>query len=954
LAALWAARIDTLRAVADGVSTDEKHSSLLSPSPHSPRTPQGPFELTPSPRFPMSPLLTPLSRAPMSPLWGRTMSGPFVDRDRALSWTFTGCGSGDFCSPFDNQEHGLPLAVFMVAETPLKVVLENIARCLCLLGNDIHISEVTSAGMAVLSQVVRGAGAAQALSVCPGLPEALFAAVDGKALGARQILEQLARIDGTARLGYWVRLCRAVFSRAEFVTESPLTHTDTPRELHWLARCHTRAVAVAVARIAAEAAYFSGGRHSPHPHATNSRVSKRVSASVWNNIDAAIGDTKEDLRVLRECVPDLLSLASSACMGVSSSADAASEGCKLLQFLIESFAGVVDGDDTEKGVLNRHMPGISAALRLAMSESCPAHVVESALSATAGVLAPRQDVARALDPPFDLSLFGVFIGQGRPFELHVRYRYERFSDTVGMNAILSGLSQIAHVVAASQSLAVNDPLRSALFPHLSVLRRLFIAVVADFASVLSDGTDELLKGALAVYSLKSSLMTHIAPIAFGAASLCGCWNSRRELEECESEEMKIPWHNAQSPGAMLVDSGDILQQDLVAMSVCVWLIGQQHSLRSKSASSPLPWLGLASEGGRPVPVARAFSRLLLNPDLPMAARVEALCALNDVDGSAAVSVCESIALAMVTSQASTGDDDKTADPAAVMSLLATQAFEICIEQILTNTSGVPVGNAFHAASALIGLAGALDDQILCAHQVLDAFIFVMNLPPAMRLRQMGRKSVQARVSHAIAKCMRLVDQWTCSSVLAKVGKVILRMQKLGLSERLSLLTAVGACVGGEHPVTAGQQVAKFLSIGDGVVDAMLVCSEGPAFMLSCMLADGSVCRGTEPADVARLLSAVLRRIGLGRGEPRHAAARLLVTFYERSAAGPVRELVLSALLPILARDAGKGEFDVVASATLARLSELDFEAFRFHLCRQNTEVRKLLESRLASQSICTN
>jgi hypothetical protein len=449
--------------------------------------------------------------------------------------------------------------------------------------------------------------------------------------------------------------------------------------------------------------------------------------------------------------------------------------------------------------------------------------------------------------------------------------------------------------------------------------------------VLSEGIAVGLKGSLSVYSSKSSLICHIAPISFGAASLSG----RAEEGDIDGHD-RIQWHNVQAPGATLVESGDRTQQDLVVLAVCVWLISQQKTRPSGACSSSLPRHGLVSERGRLVYVAQALPAILTNNHLSLDARMEALHVLNEVDGSTAVNVCETTGQTMVAGMREPGALSTRGN-----NLLAQEMFDICMEQIMDNASSAQIGVAFHAASVVLPLLLA---PVVCATRVLAAFTFVMNLPPAIRLRQVGRRSVQARISLAVVECMRLVDVNTVSNVVTSMGAMISRMQKVGVSERLSVLTAVSACVGSAYPATAGKLIARYLAIGDGIVDAMLLCSVGPSFMLACMIDNGAVREHISASDVAVLLSAALRRMGLGRGPPRHAAARLLVSVCQRDGFGPTREVVLSALLPVLSRDAGTVDGSRSASDALAQLARADADAFRFQLSKQPSDVRCLVES----------
>jgi hypothetical protein len=853
LAALWAARIDAIRA--DGTDDDLISGGSVHSSPKSTGLSQ---RLPRSSRSPRAQARSSAeSRVPPSPLMPSTASRGFLDEfDAELSLHGTSAGGEDL----------LALSTFDVGDVSCEKTLRRVVSCIRVVGRNECAREVRSAGIAALTQLMRGGGPRAVLDANPSLPEALFTALEGSAAGADLVLEHCARTDGARRLEYWVRLCGAVFFGSDFEgSASPSTASPPQR---WTAGCRTRAVAVSVVRLAVEAATSS--------------------------LDSEFCSERADGRSLPFCAGDIFDLACAACLDVDSSVEAAEEGCKLLRRMV-----LAVGDAS---VCCERQDQICTALRHTMRASCRYSVVAQSMAAAASMLS---------GPCFDKALFATFVGEGKPSELHLVYRYDKFCEDVGAAAAIATLGQIASVVITSQARSTSgdgggagDALCSSLQPFLAVLQQLFVAVVADFASVLSEGVAVLaqaggsLTGPGVVPScLEATLMKHVGSIALGAAAM-----SRQGGDGEPAAD--VPWCNAGAPGALLLAGklgGGEWERERVVLSVCTWLVNQQAE--STAADDEVAVFCDQAASG--------LSALLCNDRLPAADRIETLLALRALDSNAALQVCRSVGDA----ESLAADED-----------MVRSAFAVCMGELTENPGDIDVGLAFRAVSSLLPRLAEGAERTQGAQSVLEVFLFMINLPPSIPLRQVARPAVQAQLVRAVVCGLRLIDDAdTLRDVVSKVAALVERMQKIDLSARLDALMAVAASVGSAFPSEVGAAVAGCLGLGDEVADSMLVCAGGPEFILSCLAEDGAVRHVIPVGIVGAVLGALLRRMTLGCGPPRQAAVCLLLQLHGRASTPVLRETLLSSLLPALAKDMDGGRAG--AAAALRRLADADSEAF---------------------------
>lgn len=880
LAALWAARVDTLRPDSledDRGSTTSSHSSLGSFS-FSNRMSLG----VPSPRLhsrssadsriPQSPLLPPLSRA----------FGDDFDLDKK--------GTVSSRSPSDF----LPCDVFDVGYIRMAELVKRLVECMCVNGRGDWWEEVRSASVASLTQLVRGVGPKVLLQRYPELPEALFTAIEGCAAGADHVVEVLARADGARRIRYWVDLCRSFFFGPD--REAP---DVSPRASPG---CRTRAIAVASTRAVLEAAMSS------------------VDDPGGSNRPSAIGSNGlSENSTLQDCAVDILDLACKACEAVDSGAEAAEEGIKLIQCLCASF-----GDES---FFVEHRSQICTALCKAMQESCPYNVVRCSVSASAAILC---------ETSFDGNLFCALLGDERPGALSTRFQYDRFSEDVGAEATIACLDRIASVVIACYECDVHgssvrnsrlSALRQRLSPHCGMLRELFVAVVADFASMLSGGVTALSASGSSLTGpgvprvcIEGTLRNHICTIIMGAVSLCCEANEDNARQSTQGNDTTPIWRNQEAPGALFVSGmlqGPDNMSELLVLSVCVWLMGQYIGAPQSTDVSIF-----CQHAGK------VFHHLLGNRRISVNSRIEALLALRDLDKNSALRVI--CAVGDMLSKTQRSDDDGQ---------LVKIAVSICIEELTENPSDIDVGLVFLGLSSLLPLLESDVDRRTGAETVLNVFLFVVNLPPSVSLRHFGRRSAQVSMSQSIVRALRIIDEPAkLRSVLSEMGKLMKRMHSIDLGGRLKALTAVSAALGTCFPSDAAPVIASFLCSGDEVVDSALVCEGGADFIIECLAEDGLIREYISVAVIGSLFRGVLRRMNLGHGLPRQAAARLLVDLHARAANSSVQETLLSSLLPSLARDqicgrAGAGE----ALRSLASSDKAAFENALSSLAKEDRE-----------------
>lgn len=873
LAALWAARIDALRAEeSDDSSISADSLSSYASSPRASRVPRA-------------------SRSPRPARSPRSHSRPSLDCPVPPSPLVPSSAFGNhFLDEFDpelaqetksSSDRYLPGYTFDLGEVSCLKALNKIVECVAVSGQGSCSREVRSAGVAALTQLVRGAGPRAALQMDSNLPEALFCAFQGGAAGADLVLQHLVLADGLYRLEYWVRLCREVYFGENDFAKGSLKGSSSSERVIWTGGCRTRAMAVATTRLAIEA--------------------------MTSSLDSEFsGRRTRDTRSLHFCAGDIIDLASTACLSVESSPEAAKEGCRLISCIVLALG------DSE--ICHVRKDQISTALQHSMRDVCPYSVVREAVSATASLLVSG--------PFFDAHLFHALIGSGRPEALHLMYKYDRFSEDVGAEAGLATFGEIASVVISAIHGAREEKSRlllGAVEPVANVLYRLFVALVGDFVSLLGDGVSALARegGSLTVAGvadlwLESSLMKYIGPIALAAAALGACLNA-----SVEESELNIAWCNPCAPGALLVCGkfgGGASQREEVVLSVCIWLINQQSEpdIDEEGRNS---FCDLAD---------KALSPLLCNGKLSVSSRIECLSALSALDTNTALSVCANLGKKNLESA-----DGK----------LIRTAFAYCTRELSSNPEHINLGTAFEAAADLLPLIPCADAVKEGGRNILDLFMFLIGLPAAVSLRQLARKAVQKSMVRAILSGIAAVDDPAAvESLFARLRSLIERLLKVDLNARLDALMAAAASLGVAYPEKAGALAASCLELGDAAVDSILVCSGGSEFIQACLSGDGRVRPYLTTPLVASVLAALTRRMSLGRGPPRQAAVGLLLDLHSKASNGEAQEALLSTLVAPLAVSLDSGRPG--ASEVLRQLAEADGETF-VHAAGSLEEVQRV-------------
>lgn len=847
-AALWASRIDALRADGndEAASTGSSRSSLLSSS--------NGHRLFRTSRSPRSSVRTSAElRVPASPLFSASNAYVFpddlsadLDGDRA-----TREGSDD-----------LSLSTFDVGEVSYHDVLQQILTCVSVEGMGIHLQEVRTAGTAALAQVVRGVGPERAMDLFQELPFALLNAFDGGAAGADLLLGLCVRSNVSHWFGFWINLFKSYFFGSSKESELAGTPLDFDRRC-MQATSRTRSFVVAMTCHAFEAVADSLGLDFDDLLLRNSAVANACLTAI--------------------------DLACASC--VSSMPTAAEEGCiLLLRIMRTTKSSAICADRRDQ---------ISSVLCHVLAEDCSYSVVQQAIRAAAYYLSHIC---------FQENLFLAVLGDGRPHELHLTYKYDKYAEHVGAEAVLATLAQISCLVSMSCTNAASVELRNSMAPHLPSLRKMFFAVVVDFASVLSDGVAVLarqggsLTGAgVSSSPLKQSLMRHLSSIALGAATL----SSTSEVELNDVDSASIAWCNSDAPGARLVDgklNGSFdCSMEGVLLSAWTWLVHQRLESHFSEAEDFRIFCDHASH---------AIPKLLLCERLPEDARIEVISSLRDLDVTAALKVYLKISESSVTGNESSN--------------LLQVTFTLCMNQLTEDVSGSTLELAFQAAANLLTNSTCATRITENSQTVLDVFMFLMTLPRALAPDEFGLEASQNAVESALLAALAALGDTATRQFLSDATLLLRKLLAGEVTPRLHGLAAImcGLCV--VYPGGAGVQAVSLFGECDAVVDALLTSSLGEKFALSC-LQPTSVSRHQLPvAAVATVYAALVRRMALGRGPPRQAAVSILATLHTTSQSPSTKESLLSSLLPALSKDMTSGR--VGTEAALKQLKDADESA----------------------------
>lgn len=848
-AALWASRIDALRAdgTDEAASTGSSRSSLLSSS-----TGHRLFRASRSPRS--SVRTSAELRVPASPLFSASNAYVFPD-------DLNEDGDGDGAVREGNED--MSLSTFDVGEVLCPDIVQQILTCISVEGMGIHLQEVRTAGTAALAQVVRGVGPERAIDLFEELPFALVNAFDGGAAGADVLLGLCVRSNVARWFEFWILLFKSYFfgSSDEFKLAGAPPDFDR-RCKH--ASSRTRSFVVAMTCHAFEA-LADLPRVDFHEFLLQNEA---VAGACFSAID----------------------LACASC--ISRMSTAAEEGCILLLRVLRAI--------NSRTLCANRRDQISSALCHVLTGDCSYGVVQQAIRAATYFLC---------HVCFHERLFFALLGDGKPHNLHMTYKYDKYAEHVGAEAVLATLAQLSCLVSTACTAAASTDLRDAMAPHFGSLRKMFFAVVVDFGSVLSDGVTvlarqggSLTEAGVSSAPLKQSMMRHLCFITLGAAAL----SPTSELESSCTRHAAIAWCNPDAPGARLVDdklneSGCCFLETLL-LSVWTWLAHQKLASHYMEAEDFRIFCDHASQ---------TVPKLLLRDDLPEEGRMEVMASLRDLDVTFAMKSYLRISESSTTTKTS--------------SRLVQVAFSLCMNQLTEDPYGGTIGLAFQAAG------NALEKQMgtaWCgenARTVLDVFMFLMALPNSLALDEFGLEATQISIQSALIAALAASDDVSTKRFMMDVSSLLRKLLGGDMTPRLCGLAAIMCGLSAAHPQIAVVNVIAVFGEHDSVVDSLLASRLGETFALSCLQPNGIARPFLSVAAVATVYGAVVRRMTLGRGPSRQAAASILSKLHASSQSLSVQEALLSSLLPGLSKHTTSGR-DGTETA-LRQLKNADEDAF---------------------------
>lgn len=933
LSSLWAARIDFLLLESETApissTTTRSPKQAASPGPMSPRS--SPFQI---------PLVSPMVQV-----------GAYLDdmngHDR-----------------LGNSAPVFPSGVFVVADTPIASTLARIATCLRISGNYAELREVRSAAVAAITQFVRGVGPVVALKTCPELPEALFAALDGDAASARRLLQRLAELDGPRRFGFWTRLCVGVFRNkvALAVTGGPQDKKE-PRP----PSSRTRGVAVMILREAAEAALVAGGRHDPHrPDRSSTFTPGETPFDDYADVSKR-EESEGDARSLPECLPTLCELAAEAAMRVDINARAAEEGCKLLECVVRVLDSAEGAWPCNEPWLLACIPTISKALLRTLQEDCPPFVVRGSARAVSRLLASRAYCTQEdLSARVDREVLHALCSADNLVRLWQKYKFEHYAEHVGAETVLGVLGEVAYLFLSHwhrQPAEAAQTLVAELEVAYPALRAILLAVLGDFATILGDGVGPLatLGGSItppdtSFAELERLFTNCISPIVFAAAALC----QPPPNMPCTHES--IPWLNDQAPGVLLlqraaVDGPEELLR--LTLAVTTWLLCQQQAssagrneygpalsglsvTRGSLSLSSIDQVGLLRHA------VAALPPLLLNPILDERARIEALLALSRMDGMAAVRVSYEL-----VSGTRSPHLDPTWEPS--MGILSA-CLDVCLEELCDHPSRCDLGQVCRALWRLLDAVGRHQPRTEYAERVLESVLALLNQPLSVKLKLLGRRTVQSQISRTMVACLTYIEGTEAVvQTMQRLSSTADRLRTVDATDRLCAVMAAVVALDAHWPVECVGVIQGLVLQSDEVADAVLVCDGGPEFWHRALSSPSAQSGGTPSSvPVGRLFAVLVRRSAHGCGHVGRAGVSVLYFLWKNAQTTELAEAVYSALFAILARKANEAApetrdmlcslagADDLYKANLRRLSEYT---------RANVEKAVYMQRSMASTSV---
>lgn len=847
-AALWATKIDALRADAtdEAASTVSSRSSLLSSS--------NGHRLFRASRSPRSSVRTSAElRVPASPLFSASNAYVFPDDLNE------GVG-GDGVIREGSED--MALSTFDVGEVPFHDIMQQIFTCISVEGMGIHLQEVRTAGTAALAQVVRGVGPERAIDLFKELPFALVNAFDGGAAGADVLLGLCVRSDISRWFEFWILLFKSYFFGSSDDSKLTGAPADFDRRCRH-ASSRTRSFVVAMTCYAFEAFADLPGVDFHDLLLQNETVLSACFAAI--------------------------DLACASC--ISRVSTAAEEGCVLLLRIMRVIKS--------SSLCANRRDQISSALCHVLTGDCSYGVAQQAIRAATCFLS---------HVCFHESLFLAVLGDGKPQNLHMTYKYDKYAEHVGAEAVLATLAQISCLVSTSCTDTASKDLRDSLALHISSLRKMFFAVVVDFASLLSDGVavlarqgGSLTEAGVSPDPLKQSMIRHLSSISLGAVAL----SLTSEWESSCARDAAIQWCNADAPGARFVDSkldeNGVCAVETVLLSVWTWLAHQKLASHYSDAEDFRFFCDHASQ---------AIPKLLLCEHLAEEGRVEVMSSLRDLDVTLAMKSYLRVSESSVPTKSN-------------LSLLQA-AFSLCMNHVTEDPSRGTIGLAFQTASNVFEKEMDTAWSRENSRTVLEVFMFLVTLPNSLDLDEFGLEATQTSIQCALIAALAASDDVETKRFMTEATSSLRKLLAGEVTQRLCGHAAIMCGLSVPYPGIAVDVVAIF-GESDSVVDSLLASRLGENFVLSCLQPTGTARPFLTVAAVATIYGTLVRRMTLGRGPSRQAAAGILARLHTYSQSPPVRESLLSSLLPAFVKDKTSGR--VGTEAVLRLLKDADADAF---------------------------
>lgn len=832
---------------------------------------------------------------------------------------------------------------FSVSDMPVQVILERLCFLLRRSAREAQLYGVKRATLTALSEMILGYGASSVLQICSDIPEVLFLVANYVGDVACQLLQRLAKDDVLLRPDYWLTLCCDVFwGRRCSGYDSQQERTE-----HTLVPARQRALALATLStiLGVIPEYFRNHLRSETIALKMPGTHKMTAASPSSNDHSDQSSDHLLWQVVLERLSNVFSVASSAMRESSFLPDVAAHGCRIVQLLFHSVTYLSNDAMWRAFCSSFCQEQVFEALQICWKEArCPEVVIQSARAIGSWLAA----VARL--PEFSKSshvedLFRALMEYDR-IDGNVRYILDQCSESAGGRVVFELLENVALVVNSLRESTFNSSrptLQTLLASSESSPRNILMATVGDFSFSLFEGVERLsscggslVSSNMSPQLLRSLLSEHLPMIVCGSMAY---WDEHRLPSVSDAGDEVIQWRNAWAPGALLVSrirgkkSALTFSVEQLLVAVWTWLISR-GSLKEAVGRTSLDhaceqFLWEPNSGGWTVYTENFMEHslnslpfFLLQEHFSIGLWTEALSALKSFNSMYVTEMCHRAA--QIFSMKSRSSKHIAVD----YHLLIKQCYCICIEELLESPSDADIGTVFATIESLLSEVEPNVHEA-CAAEVLDITLFLLNLPPGIKIRQLSRRSTQKQISNVVAKCFALSEERHRILFVQELLRVVERVQTVDSVERLVAATSILAYIGQDSPILTGRLAVSFLCVREQALDAMLICDGGQRFLLSCMKSDGSIHDVITAPQKELVFVGVMSRMTLARGPPRHSAAEIFLKIHACGNAPPMQEVILSSLFPQLCKDALEERLG--SRRCLHNLLDIDSAVARTHL-----------------------